>query len=269
LKKRSGGKIPEPRTDGSASEDPASFKENTQHERLLVQPGEKEGDDFTIEAIVSLDSIDVNASVRTIASRWTGGKDSVEAFGWSLGVTGEKSRFKPRNLIMQVVGEDENANIGYHVVPSDIRIGLGHRYHIVAKVSCAENNVTFRVQDLDDPAAPPQSVVVPHDIRSKLSAGTAQLVIGGLNKRAATHQWDGRIEALRIASGSLADDALSVDPEKWHAGLVTWRAADPLNSQFAWSGSDRKLTDVNNPFRRAMSDLCQVLLNTNEFFYLH
>ena len=53
-------------------------------------------------------SAQANASVRTIASRWNGGKDSLEAFGWSLGVTGEKSRYKPRNVIVQVVGEDED-----------------------------------------------------------------------------------------------------------------------------------------------------------------
>jgi hypothetical protein len=114
-----------------------------------------------------------------------------------------------------------------------------------------------------------QSAVVPHDIRSKLSAGSSQLVIGGLNKRMPTHQWDGQIEALRIASGALEDKALSPDPEKWTSGLITWRAADKLTTQFAWSGSDTKTVEANDPFHQAMNDLCQVLLNTNEFFYLH
>ena len=94
-------------------------------------------------------------------------------------------------------------------------------------------------------------------------------MIGGLNKRAPTHQWDGQIEALRVASGLLPDKALSTDPEKWSAGLVTWRSADPLISQFPWSGSDTKTVEPSDPFHQAMNDLCQVLLNTNEFFYLH
>ncbi len=269
LKKRAGTAKPLPRADAEADEDGAGFKENTAHERLLVQPGEKEGDEFTIEAIVSLNSIDVNASVRTIASRWAGGKDSVEAFGWSLGVTGEKSRFKPRNVIVQVVGEDENSNIGYQVVPSNIHIELGRRYHLSARVSCTGHNVTYTVRDLETPGATVQSAVVPMEIRSKLSMGASQIVIGGLNKRAPTHQWDGRIEALRIAGGALPDKDLNINPERWNAGLITWRSADPLTSQFEWNGTDNKIAEANDPFRQAMNDLCQVLLNTNEFFYLH
>ncbi|MCB1209859.1 MAG: hypothetical protein KDK97_11055, partial [Verrucomicrobiales bacterium] len=59
------------------------------------------------------------------------------------------------------------------------------------------------------------------------------------------------------------------DPEDWKRGLIVWRAADPLNSQIAWSGSDTKTVEPDDPYHQAMNDLCQVLLNTNEFFYLH
>jgi hypothetical protein len=52
-------------------------------------------------------------------------------------------------------------------------------------------------------------------------------------------------------------------------GFRRLASADPLNSQFAWNGSDTKSVEEADPFRQAMNDLCQVLLNTNEFFYLH
>ncbi|MEZ5432459.1 MAG: PSD1 and planctomycete cytochrome C domain-containing protein [Verrucomicrobiales bacterium] len=42
------------------------FKINSQHERVVVNSSEKEGDDFTVEAVVKLDSIDVNAELRTL-----------------------------------------------------------------------------------------------------------------------------------------------------------------------------------------------------------
>jgi hypothetical protein len=269
LKKRAGTTESKVSEAAENRESGDAFKENSPHERLLINTNEKEGDEFSVEAVASLNSVDVNASVRTLASRWNGGKDSQEAFGWSLGVTGEKSRYKPRNVIVQVVGEDENSNIGYQVVASNIHIELGRRYHFAARVSCTGKNITFTVRDLDTPGAAVQSAVVPMDIRSKLSLGSSQLVIGGLNKRAPSHQWDGSIEAVRIATGYLADKALNADPEKWSAGFVVWRAADALNSQYAWSGSDTKSVEEADPFRQAMNDLCQVLLNTNEFFYLH
>lgn len=269
LIKRTGTTKSKPAKIAEDGEDSEAFKENSPHERLLVTTGEKEGDEFTVEAIASLNSVDVHAAVRTLVSRWNGGKDSLESFGWSLGVTGEKSRYTPHNVIVQVVGEDENANIGYQVVPSGIHIELGRRYHFVARVSCPAKNITFTVRDLDTPGAAVQSAVVPLDIRSKLSQGASQLVIGGLNKRSPAHHWDGNIEAVRLAKGSLADKALSADADKWSAGFVIWRAADELTSPFTWSGSDVRSVEDADPFRQAMNDLCQVLLNTNEFFYLH
>ena len=184
-------------------------------------------------------------------------------------MTGEKSRFKPRNLIIQLVGEDENSNIAYEAVPSNLRIELGRRYHVAVRVSLAEHTVAFLVQDLDDPNAAPQAAVVPTVVRSKLMNGASSLVIGGLNKRSPAHHWDGRIEAARIAAGKLSDAELSADPAKWKAGFVNWSATLGESQQFAWNGADAKTVEAADPFRQTMNDLCQVLLNMNEFFYLH
>jgi hypothetical protein len=111
--------------------------------------------------------------------------------------------------------------------------------------------------------------VAPLAIRGKLSNGNSALVFGGLNKRSPGHQWDGRIEAARGGpEGVLSDDALSSDPVKWQATLVNWVAKSGPGTQLAWSGSETN-GDKADPVRQAMSDLCHVLLNANEFFYLH
>ncbi len=245
------------------------FKVNSPHERLLVRVNDKEGDEFTVESIVKLDSVDMNAELRTLISHWDGGKASLESFGWSIDVTGQKSRYKPRNILMQLVGEDENANIGYQVVASDIHIEVGRRYHLVVQVSSARHSVTFTVRDLDTPGAAAQSAVVSMDRLSKLSQGASPICLGGLGKRNPTRQWDGQIEALRIVSGQSADNMLNTDPEKWNSGLFIWRAADPLHSQFTWSGPDSQTAPEDDPLLRAMTSLCQVLLTMNQFFYLH
>ena len=245
------------------------FKVNSSHERLLVRVGEKEGDDFTIESIVKLDSVDVNAELRTLISHWDGGKASLESFGWSIDVTGQKSRYKPRNILMQLVGEDENANIGYQVVASDIHIEVGRRYHLVVQVSSARHAVTFTVRDLGTPAAAVRTAVVPMDRLSRLSQGASPIFLGGLGKRTPTRQWDGQIEALRILTGPNVESLFNTDPEKWNAGLFIWRAADPPNSQFTWQGADTQGTQEDDPALKAMTGLCQMLLTTNQFFYLH
>jgi hypothetical protein len=248
----------------------SQFKENTPQERLIARTAEKEGDEFTIEAVVKLDSVDANASVRTIASRWNNGKDNVEAFGWSVGVTGEKSRFKPRNLIIQLVAEDENHNITYEPVASDLRLELGIEYHIAVKVSCSAHTVTFRMKQVDKPNAAQLISVVPHTVRSGLSSGSSSLVIGGVHKRAASHQWDGSIEAARVVRGILPDEDLSADAAQWKApALVTWDVREPLPDTLAWSSAEASSPGMVDPHQRALADLCHVLLNANEFFYLH
>jgi hypothetical protein len=261
----------EPKSAPSAAEqaNASQFKENTRQERLLARTTEKEGDEFTIEAVVKLDSIDTNAAVRTIASRWTGGKENVEGFGWSLGVTGEKSRFKPRNLIIQLVGEDENRNITYEPVASDLRVELGVTYHVAVNVSCSAHTVTFSMQQIGKPSAPLLTSVAPHGVRSGLSAGAAGLVIGGVNGRAPAHHWDGRIEAARVVRGLLPDDSLSADPTKWtESALVAWNAKAGPNDQLAWSSAEGSAENPD-PREQALMDLCHVLLNANEFFFLH
>jgi hypothetical protein len=230
---------------------------------------ENPGDEFTIEAVVKLNSIDTAASVRTIASRWTMGKDNVESFGWSLGVTGEKSRFKPRNLIIQLVGEDENRNITYEPVASDLRLELGVPYHIAVKVSCAANQIEFRVRQADKPNAPVLTSLATHSVRAGLGRGAANLVIGGIHKRAPSHHWDGRIDALRIVRGLLPDSDLTPKAELWNApALVTWQAKNGVSEPLVWASADGLIEPVD-PQRQAFVDLCHVLLNTNEFFYLH
>jgi hypothetical protein len=268
LKKRAESAEPAPAPTAAELANASQFKETTAQERLVARTTEKEGDEFTVEAIVKLESIDANAAVRTIVSRWNGGKENVESSGWSLGVTGEKSRFKPRNLIVQAVGDDENANLAYEVIPSDLRLELGVSYHIAVKVSCSAHTITFRVQELGKPNAPLLTSVAHFGVRSKLSQGNSGLVIGGLNKRSPGHQWDGRIEAARVVDGLLPDEALSPDPQKWQAGLVTWNAKIGPGAQLAWSGADTNAENVD-PMRQAMADFCHVLLNTNEFLYLH
>ena len=247
---------------------PGRFHENTTHERVLVRNAPKEGDDFTVEAIITAESVDAAAAVRTIASRWTGEKSSLEAHGWSLGLTGRKSAHKPLNVILQLVGEDDNMNTAYEVAPSGIILKLGTPYHVIAKVSCSDGTVTFVVKDLSVPDGERRAATVKHSIVGKLGTGAPTPVIGGIFRRSA-HQFDGRIEAVRISAGLLPDDARSDDPGRWTtAGGVAWDAKHSTEAGFEWTGGVSS-AESSDPRGRAMADLCHVLLNSNEFIYLH
>lgn len=269
LRKRSAVQsAPEP-AKNSLADSPDLFRENTPQERLIVQAADQEGDEFTIQAIFQVDSIDAGSAPQTIISRWNGNKDSIEAFGWNLAVTGKKSNFTPQSVIVQLVGEDENANIAYEVAPSHLKVELGHRYHVRATVSCPDHTVTFRLQDLTNPDTPVRSAVAKHAVRAKLGAGASSLVIGGLSKRSPAHQWDGRIAAVQVSRGAQLNEPQAADPAQWTSALVTWNAAAENNASCSWAGSDAEPGKNRDASSQAMVDLCQILLNTNEFFYLH
>ncbi len=245
---------------------PGFFRENTPHERVITRGAPREGDEFTVEAVFTLDSPDADNAIRTIASRWTGDKGSEEGHGWSLGINGLKAPVQPLGLVMQLVGEDDNMNTTYEILLSGLTLKPHTPYHVSAKVSCAEHTVTFRVRELERDGAAPQTAVVRHAIVSKIARGSAAPVIGGLSRRT-YHQFDGEIAAVRVAAGLLPDDALSDDPKRWRADDLAWVAARDNGPVFEWAGGG--VADSSDPRKRAMGDLCHVLLNSNEFLYLH
>jgi len=248
--------------------DPGIFHENTPRERLLVRNAPREGDDFTIEAVVRLDSLDPAAAVRVIASRWNGEKLSLDSHGWALGVTGKKSALKPGSLIAQLVGEDDNGNTAYEAVPSGLVLEPGRAYHVAARISCAERTVAFTVRDLATPEAAPRTATAKHTLVGKLGAGAASPVIGGLYRRG-PHQFDGRIDGVHVAPGLLGDEGLSAEPARWPAlGAMTWDARRPLPAGYEWQAGLSN-AESPDPHVRAMTDLAHVLLNSNEFLHLH
>ncbi|MEY4941002.1 MAG: hypothetical protein RIQ93_2737, partial [Verrucomicrobiota bacterium] len=60
---------------------PDEFKPDSPQERLEYTGLEREGEDFSVEAIVQVESYAPDSSVRTIASRWNGGRNAVESCG--------------------------------------------------------------------------------------------------------------------------------------------------------------------------------------------
>ncbi len=246
---------------------PGTFRENTPQERIQVRGAPREGDEFSVEAVFTLDAPDDGVALRTIVSRWNGARGSEEGHGWALGINGRQAPLAPLGLTMQLVGEDDNQNTSYENLSSGIVLTPGTPYHVAAKVSCAEHTVTFRVTDIAQPGAEPRVAVVRHGIMSKLSRGQGAPVIGGLSRRSA-HQFDGEIVAVRIAAGLLPDTALSADPARWSADDLAWVAARKNGANFTWA-TDVGTPDSPDPRRRAMGDLAHVLLNSNEFLYLH
>ena len=236
--------------------------------------------DFTIEAHVILQSLFADATVRTIASQWTGNPSDP---GWSLGVTSEKSKFKPRNLILQLAGDASKQGSPYLVVPSDIHLQLQRPYYVAASVKTSGDeqgrSVTFCVKDLSDNDAPLVVKSVPHAFAGSHASPRA-FAIGGRDSAAASgaaaHVWDGLIDDVRLSSRPLAQSELlweEGDPGQVVIGHWTFEETPGFAADSSGRGH-ALVRGVSQPhvkdLRRyeALVDLCHVLFNTSEFLYV-
>jgi len=257
----------------------------TSHEKLRVtETGRIEGSQFAIEAVVNLRSLYPNGAVRTIAARWDNNKTDR---GWAFGVTSEKSAHKPNNLIIQLTGDDFQGSLVYEVVPSGLRIPLDKPHYVAATISNepAEGRqfggtVTFYARDLSDPAAPMQTVTVPHQITGGYVNAERALYVGGREKDKSS-LWHGAIARVALRHGALDAGSLMAWAGPSAANCVVDVNADsaaemlkPATGQTApWRWESSAATDsvkgTPDPRHEAVADLCHALLNSNEFFYLH
>lgn len=256
----------------SQSGQAAQIKPGTRQEYLKVQELKNfAAADFTIEAVVQLHSMFENAAVRTIASQWNG---NTNHRGWALGITSKQSAYKPRNLILQLVGDSESGELIYEVVPSNLHLELDHAYYVAVAVDIddpSENGVTFYVKDLEKGTM--KVAHAPHRVMKNYRSNAA-LVLGGRDGNF-SHGWDGLIDDVRLSNGCLKQQQLAIqDPTIGSQTVGFWRF-EPEPGFYASSNGGPAI--IANPDTRkstpdrtalALTDLCHVLLNSNRFLYL-
>ena len=236
--------------------------------------------DFTIEAHVVLQSLFADATVRTIASQWTGRTSDA---GWSLGVTSERSKYKPRNLILQLAGNPAKQGSPYEVIPSGMHLELQRPYYVAASVRVSEGgdrSVTFFCKDLSDNDAPLVVKQVPTAFVGSHASPHA-FAIGGRDAQgsntAATSVWDGLIDDVRLSSRALdQSETLWEDGDPGEAVVGFWTFEETPGFAADASGHGRSLVRNGLPLpqvkdiRRyeSLVDLCHVLFNSSEFLYV-
>ncbi len=229
--------------------------------------------DFTVEAYVYLRSIPDDATLRTIAGRWSG--DHSEP-GWAFGVTGKQSQRKPQTLAMLLCGKEPKGRTAYEPVFSEVSIRLDKPYYVGASVSFSDPagpSVTFFTKDLSNDDEPMLTTRVGHWIVGGVE-GTGPLTIGGRAGKA--HLWDGMIDDVRLSKAALPTEQLLLTSESLTERTVGFWQFEAKPSYFRDStghGNDiRPLIMANDEpsdsRTLALGDFCHVLLNSNEFLYV-
>ena len=230
--------------------------------------------DFTVEAIIKLDSMYPDATVRTVVSQWN---SASKTRGWSLGVTSAKSGYQPRNLILQLIGDKAKGDHGYEVITSNLRPELNRPYYVAVSVRIddgSEGGTTFYMKDLSDPKAKLTAAFVAHK-KNRHYASKLPVLIGG-RASSSTHRWDGAIDDVRISNAALERADLTIYDDAARMDTVGFWRFEEMPGFYA--DSSKRGNDIRSPLapkptpasakRSALVDFCHVLLNSNEFLYV-
>ena len=251
----------------------AVLSPGTAQDRLMV--GDRSplpNGDFTIEGFVLLRAPYENADVRTIAARWDG---ELAHPGWSFGVTGKKSRYKPMTLLLQLSSGETGAKEAEPLF-SGLFLQPGRPYFVAVSVHLGDDpagGVTFFIKDLSNDDEPMQSAAVPHRTTS-LPNLLAPLTLGGRwGER--KHLWDGLIDDVRLSDADLRGEQLLLTSEGTTDHTVGyWRFENRTGAFNDSSPNGRNLmtlsTDTGKPDTslEAWTDFCHVLINSNELIYV-
>lgn len=224
---------------------------------------------FTFCGIIKLDSLFSSANVRTIISQWNGSKTN----GWAIGVTSEKSAYKPRNLIIQPVGIT-----GYEVVASNLRPELGRAYFVAVTVSQTakgKGRASFFLKPVGSKSDKVESAIVTFKSAEGF-ANDLPVVLGGRTKSSG-HNWDGHIDQVALFHSALSADEvadlfskhLASDEVMKHNPIAFWDFDGPSPAV----GLTKHQLQLDRPQQSnakeaSLAELCHVLLNSNEFIYI-
>ena len=244
-------------------------------ERLAMKnsPSFPDGD-FTLEAFIVLNSLYQDAQVRTIASHWDGSKTGR---GWTFGVTGKQSRYKPQTLVL-LLNSDDARRTEPEPIFSALHLEIGKPYYVAvsAKLSDKAAGITFYAKDLSNDDLPVQIATAPHRTTGGIRSDADFTVGARGGSGATTHVWDGIIDDVRLSRAALPAEALLLNSgQQLHETTVGYWKFETNSGIYADSsprGNDIQARVAQarpaDPRAAAFVDFCHVLLNSNEFLYL-
>ena len=235
-------------------------------------------DQFTIEAYVYMRSVFEDGTVRTIAAL---GNGDAKSAGWTFGVTGKKSAYKPQTLVLQLWGQDAQGKAACDAIFSGFLMQLNRPYYVAASINISDagdKGVTFYLKDLANDEEPMLVYSTTHKT-VKMPVAKGHFTIGGTPGKQ-ERSWDGLIDDVRLSNVALPQKQLIVNGDGmtkntvayWQfeaaPGMLHDSSPNRLTLQRFSSAAMPAATTAIDARRAAWIDLCHVLLNANEFLYV-
>ncbi len=234
---------------------------------------------FTVEAFILPRTVAETGALRTIVAKWNG---STTSAGWSLGVTGMKSRRTPMVLAIQTVGTRLDGKFGEIPFYSGLRIQMNKPYFVAAAISFATphtpGSVTFSVKDLSNDDEPLLIDTVSCDLVS-IPSNKEPITIG-CRSGSKPDSFHGVLDDIRFSTGVIPTPMLLLQSENMNpATMGFWRFESKPNPFADASGNGHPL-EVSLPQnsnqkpdlapadgRAALTAFCHAILNSSEFLY--
>ena len=229
---------------------------------------------FTIEAFVVPRSVSDGSELRIIAAKWDG---KMTEMGWSLGLTGQKSRRRPLSVALQVVGKHRDGTVREQPIFSDLSVQMNKPYFIAAAFSPATGEgpgkVLFALKDLSNDDEPLLTAMVEHEVTGDLT-NSIPVTIGARSGRD-RHSFHGMIDDVRLSGAVLPTEKMLYSSEAISAStLGYWKFESRPDVFEDSSGRGRSLSrpagtlvKTVSPVQAALGDFCNALFNSSEFLY--
>lgn len=231
-------------------------------------------ENHTIEVFFQIRSIYESGAVRTLASKWSG---KVSEPGWIFGVTGRGSRRKPQTLVFRTFGQRSNGTVGDEIVFSDQHIVLNTPYYAAVTFHVTGEHagtIDFYLKDLSNDDEQLGRITKQHRI-VRIQDNNLPLAFGRMVRNRQSF-FDGLIDDIRISSKALDAESLLFTQESVTKDTLGYWKFDPVPGMFQDSSTNQhhisqndRMTSAVTPRQEAFVDLCHILLNSNEFFYVH
>jgi hypothetical protein len=229
---------------------------------------------FTVEAFFVPRSVSDGSELRTIAAKWTG---KMTEGGWSLGLTGQKSRRRPLSVALQVVGKHLDGRVREQPIFSDLSVQMNKPYFIGAAFTPATTNalgkVLFALKDLSNDDEPLLTATVEHDLVGEIT-NTIPVTIGARSGKD-RHSFHGVIDDVRLSNTALPTEKMLYNSVSISASTLGYWKFEARPDVFEdSSGRGRSLsrptgalTETLSPAQAALGDFCNALFNSSEFLY--
>ena len=236
-------------------------------------------DGFTVEAFILPRSVAETAALRTIVAKWNGTHTTP---GWSLGITGQKSRRTPMVLALQTVATKADGKIGEQPFFSGLRIQMNKPYFVAAAVTFATpqnpGSVTFSVKDLSNDDEPLLIDTVSCDI---LGIPDSKVPVTlGCRTGTSPDTFHGVLDDVRFSAGVLPTAMLLLQSENQNPatrGFWRFESKPDVLADISGQGHELEVPEETRPItknegnapeaRAALAAFCHALLNSSEFLY--